>query len=72
VLVEELHVRRQRRLEAAEIPVTLKATSVSVQRTTKTITALFDSAADAERAREKLSELGLTEDELPVVHHRSR
>jgi uncharacterized protein (TIGR02271 family) len=32
VLVEELHVRRQRRHEAAEIPVALKATSVSVER----------------------------------------
>lgn len=32
VLVEELRIRRERRLETAEIPVTLKATAVSIQR----------------------------------------
>jgi uncharacterized protein (TIGR02271 family) len=33
VLIEELHVRKHRHLQAAEIPVTLKSTVVSVQRT---------------------------------------
>lgn len=32
MLVEELHIRRHRQLETAEVPVTLKRTVVSVQR----------------------------------------
>jgi uncharacterized protein (TIGR02271 family) len=83
VLKEELHIRKKRQVEQVEQPVTVRSTRAVVERerlegdemtpkeevimASRVITALFDTLADAERARARLIEVGIARDQISIV-----